>query len=102
MKDFSGVTLLVSNPLIICAPDTGMRRGEILTLVWDDVDYEAGLIHIKAFNTKTERERWVGMTPRLKNVLLLLSEQAAVKSDDCVFGINIAVCSCIDTNIRNA
>jgi integrase len=36
-----------------------MRRGEILKLRWQDVDFMASLIIVRAFNTKTMRERQV-------------------------------------------
>lgn len=49
-------------PIVIAAIDTGMRRGELLTLRWRDVDFEHDLISIQAFNTKTMRERQVSLT----------------------------------------
>lgn len=52
-------------PIIICALDTGMRQGEILKLCWRDVDFQAGVITVAAFNTKTLRERQVSITARL-------------------------------------
>jgi integrase len=39
-----------------------MRRGEIFSLRWRDVDLEHGLINIQAFNTKTLRERQLSLT----------------------------------------
>jgi integrase len=52
-------------PIIICALDTGMRRGEILSLRWRDVDLETRRINIQAMNTKTLRSRSVPITARL-------------------------------------
>lgn len=72
--------------LIICALDTGMRRGEILTLIWSDLDFENKLIHVKAFNTKTERERWLAMTPRLEIEFKALFDKSS-QADERVFGI---------------
>ena len=37
-------------PIIVCALDTGMRRGEILSLRWRDVDFDDNSITIQAFN----------------------------------------------------
>lgn len=51
--------------IIVCALDTGMRRGEILTLKWMDVDLETGIIQIQATNTKTLTAREVKVTTRL-------------------------------------
>lgn len=73
-------------PIIICALDTGMRRGEILTLSWRDVDLELKTIKIRAFNTKTMRERSVSMTSRLYRELLKLAERGG-EPDGRVFGI---------------
>src|SRR5262249_34682854 len=42
-------------PILICALDTGMRKGEILTLTWHNVDLNAGSITVTARNSKTER-----------------------------------------------
>jgi integrase len=75
-------------PLIICALDTGMRRGEILSLVWSDIDFVNRLIHVKAFNTKTERERWLALTPRLENELIILHQKSNKQLDEKTFGIN--------------
>jgi integrase len=47
------------------ALDTGMRRGEMFKLKWSDIDFEAGIINIQAFNTKTMRQRQVAITLRL-------------------------------------
>jgi integrase len=52
-------------PILICALDTGMRRGEIFGLKWSDVDFEERVLTIRAFNTKTMQERQVSLTTRL-------------------------------------
>src|SRR5262245_35945360 len=70
--------------ILICALDTGMRRGEIFSLEWPDVDFNSGLITIRAFNTKTMRERQIGMTERLTAELENLREN---QDGDLVFGI---------------
>jgi integrase len=59
-------------PILICALDTGMRRGELFKLVWSDVDFDNKLITIRAFNTKTMRQRQIGMTERLARELAVL------------------------------
>ncbi|HEX3560727.1 MAG TPA: site-specific integrase [Pyrinomonadaceae bacterium] len=71
--------------IIICALDSGMRQGEILKLKWADVDCEAGLITVCAFNTKTMKERTVAITTRLKLELERLWKSSAKNSDDLVF-----------------
>lgn len=74
-------------PILICAIDSGMRRGEILSLKWRDVDFEHGLISIQAFNTKTMKERQVSMTARLARELEMLWEQSPKDERQRVFGI---------------
>jgi integrase len=74
-------------PIIICALDTGMRLGEILKLRWSDIDFESNLMIVRAFNTKTMRERTVGMTPRIIRELAIIYEQSHRNPDDLTFGI---------------
>jgi integrase len=74
-------------PIVLCALDTGMRRGEILSLRWRDVDLEHGLITIQAFNTKTMRERQVALTARLASELEALWQDSPKDQFRRVFGI---------------
>ncbi len=92
-------------PLIILALDTAMRRGEILKLRWNDIDFESRLINILAFNTKTAKARTVGMTQRAYDELLSLWEQSPKDSDELVFGITGSVkrsfsSACSDAQIK--
>lgn len=73
-------------PIIICALDTGMRRGEILKLKWCDLDLKNRLITIQAFNTKTMNLRQVSMTSRLAMELERLKKGDSI-DDALVFGI---------------
>lgn len=75
--------------IIICALDTGMRRGEVFKLKWSDIDFENGLVTIQAFNTKTMRQRQVAMTERLIEELRPLSEY--LTRQQLVFGIRTSV-----------
>jgi len=74
-------------PIVLCALDTGMRRGEIFALRWRDVDLEHGLITIQAFNTKTMRERQVSLTARLASELEALWQESPKDKFRRVFGI---------------
>lgn len=74
-------------PIIICALDTGMRRGEIFTLRWRDVDLPHRTINIQAFNTKTMRERTIKITPRLGRELERLWAQSRQDPSARVFGV---------------
>lgn len=74
-------------PIIIAAIDTGCRLGELLKLTWGDIDFESGLITIRAFNTKTARERTVAITTRLMSELEQLRAKAPDDPNVRVFGI---------------
>lgn len=73
-------------PILICALDTGMRRGEILGLKWSDVDFEERVLTIRAFNTKTMKERQVSLTTRLMIELERIWEESPTNRDFLVFG----------------
>jgi integrase len=56
--------------MIICAIDTGMRRGEMFAVRWADVDLKLGLITLRGKTTKSGRTRRVPIgTARLQAVL---------------------------------
>lgn len=57
-------------PVVMLAYDTGMRKGEILGLKWDQVDFKAGVITLKAEETKTQESREI---PLDRALLALLS-----------------------------
>jgi integrase len=73
-------------PILICALDTAMRRGEIFKMKWREVNFEAGEIYIPLTNTKTEDARVVGITPRLREELEKLWEVSPRDLDALVFG----------------
>ncbi|MBA3767318.1 MAG: site-specific integrase [Acidobacteria bacterium] len=56
--------------IVVLALNTGMRRGEILSLRWGDVDLQRRLIHVK--QTKTARNRTV---PVNRDAYEMLSSQ---------------------------
>lgn len=52
--------------IILLGLDSGMRRGEILKLEWQDIDFETGIIKILGTHTKTQKTRSVPMTSRTR------------------------------------
>lgn len=84
------------------ALDTGMRRGELLKLVWPDVDFALDLIRVRATNTKTERPRTIGMTPRVREALLALRKIAPPNYEGLVFGIKDTVKNAFLSALREA
>lgn len=68
------------NALLKCCPDhlrlvvftallTGMRKGEILSLEWRDVDFKRNLIKIRMENSKSKRSREVPVCDDLRQML---------------------------------
>lgn len=76
-------------PIILCALDTGMRQGEIFTLIISDVDPAARMISIRSTNTKTQQARQVPITRRLLSHLEGLLRHR--EPDELVFGIEDSV-----------
>jgi integrase len=73
--------------LVIVALDTALRKNELLTLRWSDVDRDARVINILAYNSKTARPRSVGMTPRVWGELDRLYGTSQKNNQGLVFGI---------------
>ncbi|MDT7779077.1 MAG: hypothetical protein QOC99_1589 [Acidobacteriota bacterium] len=78
-------------PIIVAALDTGCRLGELLKMRWRDVDLNAGLITIEAFNTKTMRQRQVSITARFAAELEQLWRKSQKDSDTLIFGIECSI-----------
>ncbi|GJM15983.1 MAG: integrase [Thermodesulfobacteriota bacterium] len=57
-------------PIIITALNTGMRKSEILSLKWSNVDLENGVITIDQTNTKNKKTRRIPINSNLKSLLL--------------------------------
>ena len=71
--------------LVTAALDTGMRRGELLSLRFGDVDFERSVIHIRAENAKSKKGRDIPIaTTRLRTLLewLRIDEDGKVKGAD--------------------
>ncbi|MGH9956811.1 MAG: tyrosine-type recombinase/integrase [Pyrinomonadaceae bacterium] len=73
-------------PILICALDTWMRRGEIFGIKWSDVDFEERVLTIRAFNTKTMKERQVSLTTHLMLELEKLWEASLKIKYELLFG----------------
>jgi integrase len=56
-------------PIIITALDAGMRRGELLTQRWEDVDFARRLLFISHSKTPEGEAREIPLTTRLFNLL---------------------------------
>jgi integrase len=70
-------------PIIITALHTGMRKTEILTLLWSNVDLSNGIITIDQTNTKSKKMRRVPINSVLKT--LLYEQKLKTGSSEYVF-----------------
>ena len=71
--------------ILLIALDCALRRGEILTLTWGDVNLERRTITIRAFNAKTARARTVAMTGRVYQDLRLRYSAATREQGELIF-----------------
>ncbi len=74
-------------PIVICALETGLRKGEILSLRWSDVNLDEKMITVRAFNTKTMRRRFVAITGRLTTALKEVYEKSTKDPEQLCFGL---------------
>ncbi len=56
-------------PIVVTALNTGMRRGEILPLKWDQVDLQHGFILLRSDETKSGERREVPINATLRATL---------------------------------
>jgi len=56
-------------PIILAALDTGMRRGELTSQTWEDVDFDRGVISVTHSKTPEGEHRLIPMTGRLSATL---------------------------------
>jgi integrase len=62
-------------PLLTFAYNTGCRRGEILALLWPQVDLPERTVRLNPGETKNEEGRIIPMTPELHQTLALLRQK---------------------------
>lgn len=63
-------------PVVLLAMNTGLRRGELLSLQWFDVDLEAKMLTVQAHNAKSGRQRHVPLNTEALSVLTKWGRQA--------------------------
>jgi integrase len=73
--------------ILLIALDCALRRGEIFTLKWSDVNVEHRTITVRAFNAKTAKARTVAMTTRVYEELMRHRLNSPTNTDALVFGV---------------
>jgi len=61
-------------PIILVALHTGMRRGEVLTVKWADLDFGQKLVRVS--HTKNHRTRYIPMNSKLEKLLESIKPEA--------------------------
>ena len=56
--------------ILLCALHTGMRKNEILSLKWDNVDLEKKIITLEHTNTKSKKTRRIPINSTLRRIFL--------------------------------
>jgi integrase len=70
-------------PYIAIGFFAGLRRAEIQRLDWSEIDFDSGLIEVKAEKSKTAQRRFVRIQPNLREWLLpLRKHKGNVTSED--------------------
>lgn len=65
-------------PIVIAALDTGLRRGELLGQLWEDVDFDRKLISVTHSKTPEGEHRLIPMTGRLEALLANLRKPSGI------------------------
>ncbi len=56
-------------PVVLLSLHTGMRRGEVFNLTWDDADLEWGRVTVRGETSKSGNTRFIPMNATLRGVL---------------------------------
>jgi len=75
-------------PVVLLAMNTGMRRGELLSMTWGDVDLEAKMLTIRAENAKSGRQRHIPLNVEAMDVLQRWSIRTGGQRIGRVFNVN--------------
>lgn len=65
-------------PIVTAALDTGMRRGELLNQLWEDIDFDRRLISVTHSKTAEGEHRLIPMTSRLHALLANLRKPSGI------------------------
>jgi integrase len=67
-------------PMVILSLHTGIRRGEMFKLSWDDISFDTNTLTVKGPKAKSKKTRHIPLNPIAKSVLEKWKEQQGEKS----------------------
>ena len=62
-------------PIVLTAYYTGMRRGEVFSLMWSDIEMDSSTLVVRAENAKTSQTRKIPVSEKLTEVMQNWREQ---------------------------
>jgi len=75
-------------PVVLTAMNTGMRRGELLSMTWADINWEAKMLTIQAENAKSGRQRHIPLNTEALEVLQRWARQVGERRAGKVFDVS--------------
>lgn len=66
--------------IVVVTLETGMRRTEVLSVVWKEVDFKEGFIRLDGKRTKSKRSRSIPLSPAARALLLEIRERQGLTS----------------------
>jgi integrase len=88
--------------ILITALNTGMRKSEILSLTWNDVDFDNNLFIINASNNKSKKTKRIPINSYLKTMLLELKLKSQAVNEYVFLGDDNKPLKDIKTAFKNA
>ncbi|WP_457395089.1 tyrosine-type recombinase/integrase, partial [Roseateles sp. P5_E1] len=74
--------------MVLTAINTGMRRGELLSMTWAGINWEAKVLTIRAENAKSGRQRHIPLNAEAVEVLRRWTAQAGERRAGKVFEVS--------------
>lgn len=72
-------------PIVLVAMNTGLRRGELFSLLWSDIDYFAKMLTVRAAASKNQDSRRIPLNAEALKVLRAWQRQQKGELDELVF-----------------
>jgi integrase len=72
-------------PMIIVSLNTGIRQGSLFRLRWSDIDFQEGILTVRAVNAKNEKMVHIPMNETLTHTLIKWKEQTGGDGEKLVF-----------------